>query len=173
MIAAGCAGEASQNLAAATYGHDACRRVALFDGESGARIIGAEDMALDPSTGRLFISAYNRRAVEKAAAKKAFRIPEGGVYQTTAAALAAAPESGLTLAPLIKTGEIAGGLRPHGIAFDEKRDELAFINRAYQRINRGWRMTPRIERVGARGEPYLGGGAAAPCAANDLVTDDN
>ena len=168
---AGCAGEAATS--APGYDLESCRRVSLFDAETGARIVGAEDMAIDRATGRLFISAYDRRAVEKAARKRAFQIPSGGVYQTTAAAIAAAPEGGLTIAPLARAGEISGGLRPHGLEFDDVAGELLFVNRAYQREGRSWRMTPRIERVGADGAVYVGKKEPAPCAANDLVADDH
>ena len=44
-----------------------CRRAPLIDVATGAPIIGAEDIALDPDSSRLIISAYDRRAVEQAA----------------------------------------------------------------------------------------------------------
>ena len=55
---------AREDIGAARYGADDCRRVALVDAATGAAVRGAEDLALDLEGGRLFVSAYDRRAVD-------------------------------------------------------------------------------------------------------------
>ncbi len=155
------------------FAPETCRRVALVDGAAGASVRGAEDLAVDAGTRRLFISAYDRRAVERAARRGARAVPEGGIYQVSLATLLGAGALGagagaLTVSPAAAADEIPGGLRPHGLSFDALADEIVFINRAYQKIDGKWRMTPRIERVGARGEAFIGRSEAARCGANDV-----
>ena len=146
-----------------------CRRVGLVDLDSGEVVIGAEDIAVDFAQRRLFVSAYNRRAAEKAARKSAFSIPQGGLYSISVDALRSSGDRLLPVRPLVDRGEIAGGLRPHGIDFDATTNEISFINRSYQMIDRKWRMTPRLERIGADGERFVGANKASPCAANDVL----
>jgi hypothetical protein len=164
-----CAGEAATSPA--KYSADQCRRVSIIDQASGLPIRGAEDFVLDAANDRLFVSAYDRRAVEKAARKRAFSIPQGGLYAVSFSSLADDANSAVNAGPIVRPDDIAGGLRPHGLAFDPARGEITFINRSYQRINNRWRMTPRIERVGANGAIFVGGRDDAPCAANDVLED--
>ncbi|MEX0644715.1 MAG: hypothetical protein WD076_05350 [Parvularculaceae bacterium] len=169
MLATACAGEAATSPA--KYGAEQCHRVAVIDQASGLPIRGAEDLVLDAANDRLFISAYDRRAVEKAARKKAFSIPEGGLYTVSFSRLTDDKATTVNAGPIVRADDIAGGLRPHGLAFDAAVGEITFINRAYQRIDDKWRMTPRVERVGANGEVFMGGVDEAPCAANDVLED--
>ncbi len=169
VLTAACAGEAA--VSPAKYAADQCRRVGVIDQATGLPVRGAEDLVLDAASDRLFLSAYDRRAVEKAARKKAFSIPEGGLYAVSLSGLLDDATMTINAGPVVRPDDIAGGLRPHGIAFDPSVGEITFINRAYQRINDKWRMTPRIERVGADGELYVGGRDEAPCAANDILED--
>ncbi|MBB5519521.1 hypothetical protein [Amphiplicatus metriothermophilus] len=166
LAAAACAGE---TVGPAAYSFEQCRRVALIDPHSGAAVRGAEDLAFDPVRGRLFVSAYDRRAAERAARKRAFAIPEGGIYVVPLAALDDPSTDRVVAERLIGPGEAAGGVRPHGIAYDADSRELVFINRAYQRINHIWRLQPRIERVGDDGTVFMGVGREAPCSANDVL----
>lgn len=152
------------------YSLEQCRRVAIYNAVDGALITGAEDMAIDRKGARLFISAYDRRASEKAARNKAAAIPQGGVYAVAISDILNARDNALSIRPMVQHSEVGGGLRPHGLTFDEAAGEVVFINRSYQRINHRWRMTPRIERIGAYGEAFMGRSEKAPCAANDIVS---
>lgn len=153
------------------YDTAACKRIALLDTQNGAVITGAEDIAYDRLRSMLYVSAYDRRAVERAAKRKAFIIPEGGVYRVALNDLLHDDGRLVGAEPIVDRQSVAGGLRPHGVAYDESSGEIAFINRAYQKLNGAWRMTPRIERVGALGEVFVGRDMDAPCAANDLVAN--
>ena len=168
LILASCA---KAEIGEARYAADQCRRVALIDAASDTPIVGAEDMAVDWKGGRLFLSAYDRRAVEKAVRKKTDILPEGGVYAVALAALFDSDSDTVKARPLIAADEISGGLRPHGLSYDAVHEELVFINRAYQRSGRKWRMTPTIQRIGADGEVYVGPSSPAPCAANGVLAE--
>jgi len=157
-----------QTPVSAKYDFDSCRRISIYDQATGARINGAEDIAIDRIRERLFVSAYDRRAVEKAARKNAFAIPEGGVYAIPIKTLLDTESDILTLPPIAAADEIPGGFRPHGVSFDAHANEVVFINRSYQRIKNRWTMTPRIERIGAAGEAFMGRSEVAPCSANDV-----
>jgi hypothetical protein len=153
----------------AQYSDAQCRRVALVDAVTGARLIGAEDFATERTTGRLFISVYNRRSVERAARKREHKIPEGGVYEVSLPEIFAGKATSITAKPLIASGEIAGGLRPHGISYDSANGELVFINRAYHRSGRGWKMEPHLQRIGADGALVVAEKDSVPCNANDVL----
>lgn len=165
IAAAGCSQKAPLE---AKYAAGDCRRVAIVDQATGAPIRGAEDMAIDAASGRLFISAYDRRAVEKAVGARAFSVPEGGVYVLAFSRLLD-DETSASAASIVRPDDVAGGLRPHGLTYDSETDEIVFLNRGYQRINGKWRMAARVERAGANGEVFASAGMGAPCASNDLV----
>lgn len=148
-----------------------CRLVTLIDASSGEAVVGAEDLSFDPLMRRIIISAYDRRKVERDAAKGAPMLHEGGVYAVSLDDLATDATS-LTVSSIVSRDTVAGGLRPHGVAFDATRREITFVNRSYQKINSHWRMTPRIERAGADGAVFVGDGGAPRCSANDIVVSD-
>ena len=154
------------------YALDQCQRAPLVNGATGVSIRGAEDFALDATGQRLFFSAYDRRAVEKAARKRKMQIPDGGVFSVTIEELFEPGSTLVAVAPLAAPSDVAGGLRPHGISFDARNNELVFINRTYQRMNGKWEMTPRLQRIGANGEMFIGADVAAPCAANDVLVTE-
>jgi hypothetical protein len=164
LLAAGCS---AQTAGEAEYPSTNCSRVALIDSATGASVRGAEDLDIDAARGRLIVSAYDRRAAEKAAHGPSTP-PEGGLYVVRLERLGGA-EAAAT--PLVPPGAIAGGLRPHGVAYISTADEIAFVNRAYAREGRGWRLAPRIERVGAADGSRLDP-LTAHCAANDLVATE-
>ncbi len=172
------------------YDQSACRPASLVDVSNGERVVGAEDLAIDRRAGVLFVSAYDRRRVEKAARRGAFLLPEGGVYAVALAALADADGRLIPAAPIIPRDAAPGGLRPHGLDFDPVTNEIAFVNRGYQKIDGRWRRTSRLERVrlsvpdpasapdaadwthhlmGSIGSPAQ---SDAPCAANDVLSID-
>ncbi len=155
----------------ARYSHEQCRRVALI-GVDGAPIIGAEDLALDADNDRLFVSAYDRRATERAAKRKTGAPPNGGVYALPLEKLFDRRAEEANVSSLAAPADFAGGLRPHGLYYDAANKELVFINRTYARDGRKWRMTPQLQRIGANGEMFIGEAKTAPCAANDIVNHD-
>ncbi len=174
LMAAAClavaAAACARALPAAKYPLDQCRRVALVDAGTGAVIRGAEDLALDLARERLIVSAYDRRGAERALRKRAPSVPQGGLYAISIAALAG-DDRPVAASALAHGDDIAGGLRPHGITYDPITDEIAFINRGYQKLDGRWRSATRIERIGAGGEVVIGAEVEARCAANDLARD--
>ncbi len=163
---AGCSGK---NSTMAEYPLQACQRVALADSISGAGIIGAEDLAPDFRNGRIYVSAYDRRAVEAAVKADAYELPQGGVYAVEISDLAAGARS-VTATPLARGDNVAGGLRPHGLTYDDELREITFINRAYVKAGGDWVMHPRVERINIDGAAVVGDAGSPPCAANDIVT---
>ncbi|NNE40898.1 MAG: hypothetical protein HKN14_08260 [Marinicaulis sp.] len=157
----------------AIYANDQCRRVAIENSETGEPIIGAEDIAVDWETKRLFISAYDRRSVERAARRKKAAIPQGGIYAVDIDDLFAASDGSLMLDSLTPQGDFNGGLRPHGVSYDAENHELVFINRTYERRGNKWTMTPKLQRIGANGEVYVGEVTDAPCSANNVLARDD
>ncbi len=151
------------------YGVEQCRRVALVNSATGEIVRGAEDLALDRERGRLFVSAYDRRAVEKAAKRRQEVLPQGGVYAIALDTLFNKKVNELRVVSLAAPTDFAGGLHPHGIDYDEVNEEVVFVNRTYERTGKKWRMIPRLQRVGANGEVFVGAAAPAHCAANDLT----
>ncbi|WP_425408942.1 hypothetical protein [Hyphococcus sp.] len=160
---------APDDIGAAKYSLDMCRRVALEDSH-GEIVRGAEDLALDQENNRLFVAAYDRRAVEKAARSNKQTPPDGGVYAINLATLFDPHTQKISVVSLASPGDFTGGLRPHGLHYDAENHELIFVNRTYARQGRKWRMTPRLQRVGANGEVFIGEASSAPCAANDVAT---
>jgi hypothetical protein len=165
-LAAACSAAPSPD---AQYPADACRRVRLTDAATGLPIVGAEDFAFDRERDRLFIAAYDRKRVERAARSRALAIPEGGIYRVEFSRLVATAGAELQADRLESTGRVAGGLRPHGLSYDAAAGEIAFVNRGYQKIDGRWLMTSRVERLNAE-LPARTLSGPAPCAANDLVT---
>lgn len=150
------------------FGLEYCRHIDLTDAGTGGAILGAEDLAIDRAGARLFISAYDRRAVERAAGKSDSPVPEGGLYAVSLDAISG-EETNLAVRSLVEPPAMPGGLRPHGISYDEAAGVLAFINRAYERENGSWRMTPQLAEVDRSGSVRVA--ASAPhCSANDLAS---
>jgi sugar lactone lactonase YvrE len=103
---------------------------------AGRGVGGVEDMVLDRARQRLILSAYDRRAVDRAVAAGA-PAPTGGLYALPLARLAAGTVRVRRLAP---RGLPAGGLRPHGIAL--AGDRLAVVNRTVA----AGRIAPVVDR---------------------------
>lgn len=159
-----------EEIGTAAYSGEQCRRVALVDVETGDVLRGAEDLAADPMRGLLFVSAYDRRAVEKAAGRGAAEVPNGGVYSLPLPDLFDVSNTSVKAISLASPDDIAGGLRPHGMHYDARHQELIFVNRTYQRIDKKWRMMPRLQRIGVNGEVVIGAEPSAiPCAANNVL----
>ncbi len=155
--------------AMATEPYASCRRIELVDPQTGWVITGAEDLDYDPARGRLFISAYDRRAAERAASSRRQRIPEGGLYAISLSALRNAEDGPLDVQPLLRRTDRPAGLRPHGISYDPTSDILHFINRDYRQSGSKWKMQPVHDRIGGDGTRILASRMPLPCHSNDLV----
>ncbi|MEM9494818.1 MAG: hypothetical protein AAGA09_02350 [Pseudomonadota bacterium] len=167
LVLVGCGRSESR---APSYNLDACKRVDLINAESGLLVRGAEDIAIDWEGGRVFVSAYDRRAVEAAARRGVHTLPEGGIYAVPLADLFEADRGApLPVTSLVAASDVAGGLHPHGLTLDANSGELFFINRAYARDGKKWRMAPELRRIGVNGEAIVGPSMRAPCAANNLI----
>ncbi|MEM8772733.1 MAG: hypothetical protein AAGD92_13890 [Pseudomonadota bacterium] len=147
------------------YANDQCRRLNLIDEQTGQTIIGAEDIAFDPLNQRIIISAYDRRAAEKAARKSADAPVEGGVYEVSLDPLFSGVEA-LEVTSIVDRGAFENGLRPHGVSVDRKSGAFGFINRAYKQEGRKWRRESELASVSISGNLTI---APAHCAANDVV----
>ncbi len=147
-----------------------CARASLINSDTGQEITGAEDLDIDRAGGRLFISAYDRRAVESAARRGSDEIPQGGLFVVAFGELAAGKPL-IRAKPVVAPALIAGGLRPHGIAFDEASGELHAINRSYAREGKRWRMQAQLLSFGPKGE--LVAAQEAPCPANDVAVHED
>lgn len=170
-LCASCAAQSSVPASPPTYAAESCSRVALVDAASGERIRGAEDLAVDSGGDRLIVSAHDRRAVARAVWAQAAQAPQGGVYAVAFDVLrAGAGEAAAS--PLIAAGAVAGGLRPHGVVYIPQTDEIAFVNRGYQKINGRLRLQSNIVRASAREDGSVHADAPSHCAANDLIADD-
>lgn len=147
-----------------------CRLISLTDHETQLPVIGAEDFAIDHEADKLYISAYDRRSVERAAKKRANKkIPTGGLYAINISQLREPKKKTHTISSLIRADDVDGGLRPHGISYDKKNQELAFINRAYFRKGNKWKMHPQLERIKINGALILSKPNPLTCSANNLL----
>lgn len=168
IVAAACAREQARPAFATSD----CTRVSLVDAQSQTPVFGAEDLAIDAQGGRLFVSAYDRRAAERAARSPERAIPEGGLYSVALAAIASG-DPRIEATSLVAQGETPGGLRPHGISFDAASGALDVINRTYEKTPRGWRMTPRLLTLfAAEAGDAQPAAPALRCAANDIARLD-
>ena len=100
----------------ATYAQSDCRVVELIDVDTGHKIAGAEDMALEPNGENVIISAYDRFNPDD---------PKGGLYRISLWGLDGATWYEAT--NLVDRG--TGVFRPHGFALSPSGDRLALINR--------------------------------------------
>jgi arylesterase/paraoxonase len=148
-----------------------CRRVALRDAGSGAPVKGAEDIAVDAAGGWLYLSAFDRWALEDALAAGADSLPQGGIYAAPLEEVVAADDS---LAVRRLTTDLSGDFHPHGIALfrDVRPRRLFAINHAHTREGREWRRTTRIDLFDVEGPALRPAGSLrdpALCRANDLA----
>lgn len=147
----------------------ACHRLALTVG--GKPVVGVEDLAYEPLSRTLYLSAYDRLAVEHAKGEP----PGGGLYALDYEALAG-NEAAVKdlLAPVL-----GAPARPHGLdvrTLGPGRVRIAVVNRAFLANERGgWTRRPEIN-VLDRGPDGVQLAArvlgAALCRANDLTFHD-
>ena len=166
----GCAPPVAQAL----YQPDSCRRVALIDAANGQPIVGGEDGVFAARSGVVFISAYDRLAVERAGkTASAPAPPSGGVYAIAASQLR---QSSLRVRDVLGPA-LPEAARPHGIdalALGDGKVRLGTINRAFLRDgdSGAWRMRPELEIVDISGAGMsLVSRILSPslCRANDVA----
>ncbi len=158
-----------------------CERVALLDKDKNQLVIGAEDLDVDYEREELFISAYDRRKVEKLSKKSKNEIPTGGIYVLPLKTLMAYEGEPITLQSIIPGDKVVGGLRPHGIHYTDENNQILFINRGFyyeQEINKTSKskkyiMVPTLERVDINGALLSGSGDQISCNANDVLTSND
>lgn len=128
-----------------------CRRVALVDQETGLKIRGAEDIAVDPEAGIAIISAYDRWAVEQDMDDGRNVIPQGGLYLIAIAELDADRDT-LMVTDLANAFKADNDFHPHGIDLhiaEDGRRILAVINRRYHKDNttdhNNWQQETTLE----------------------------
>lgn len=146
-----------------------CHRLELRTG--GNPVVGVEDVAFEPASRTLFLSAYDRRAVERAKGEP----PAGGLYAVKVEALKgreAAVED--LLAP-----KLGAPARPHGLdvrALEAGVVRVAVVNRAFVEDGRGgWRRRPEINLLDIGPDAAaLAGRVLGPrlCRANDVAFQD-
>lgn len=156
----------------AKYPASSCARLEIADAATGAAVTGAEDFALDWTGRRLFVSAYDRNAVEAAVDGEA-PPPAGGIYAISFDALA--PGARVRAENIAADAPFARDFRPHGIslAYVDGAVEIAAIERSYKRAaaHKRWRVAPQLAlfRETAHGfTPQPGTGSPLHCHANDL-----
>ena len=153
----------------------ACMRVDLADPD-GRPIVGIEDLAVDHARGRLYLSAYDRRAVARERDRKAGPETTGGLYMLDLAT----PLAGTATArPLRSAAGEALPQRPHGIALYISKStgerQLFAIERRYERIDGEWRRRPELAVLTLAGDGTTVEGVAhlrlppELCSPNDLT----
>lgn len=148
------AGAAPKPLSA----QDVCRRVDATAADGAPPLVGIEDIEIDPAAGAVYLSAYDRDAVDSAIDDDATVVPDGGVYRLSLAELAALTRRAPgTAIPTVRAESLTGsltlphGFRPHGMGLlrSEQSDGpaigLATVNHGYRRADGEWTAIARIE----------------------------
>lgn len=105
-----------------------CRAARLVDGGRGLIVTGAEDLVVDPASGVVLVSAYNRQAGPDAPG----RAEAAGLYALDAGAMTT--EGTLAVRPLALAFKAERPLFPHGISLWSGADGglLYAVNRIYE-----------------------------------------
>ena len=147
-----------------------CQRVNLADAATGEPVIGVEDIVVNPADGQVYLSAYNRWALEDAIEADADKLPQGAIYVTPLKTLKRQPKH-LPLRRL--AADRNRRFHPHGLALHLGETERLFaINHAYRREDGGWSRRTRLEAydITADGLRHVSGGShPALCQANNLT----
>lgn len=112
-----------------------CWGVDIFDDVTGEKVVGAEDLDFDPETGTVFLSAYDRRAVDREI--KAGKVTtQGGIYTFQVSDITESNTLNVTdISREFKEEENIKkyGFRPHGFALGEIDGAplLAVVNRRF------------------------------------------
>lgn len=162
-----------------------------------APLIGIEDMAYDPQTERLYLSAYDRRKVARELKAGQTSLSGGGIFALNPASLEPVPLRGdiqaISVLESVResgrefgnfSGKISGKarplentIRPHGMSLSRHGPalKLSFIERFFN----GEGLVPRLLTLidnGAEGRDdgsqdswVLSAQGSLPCAANDMI----
>ncbi len=134
----------------------ACQRIRLVDAGTDEPVAGAEDFVVDRASGRIFLAAYDRWALDDAVAAGAEKLPQGAIYAAPLRSLTRKPE----VLPLRRLAEGEGrDFHPHGLAIDRSDGtaRLFAINHEYRRSGGSWMRTSAIEsyRIAPGGLTHL------------------
>jgi len=130
-----------------------CRRIALVDAATGRSLRGVEDMAFDQARGLVWLSTYDRWAVEAAIETGAADLPPGGLYPLQPDRLRGDADR-LVVENAARSWSGAAHLFPHGIGLvsgdpgdGRETAVLAVVNRYYRwsATTDAWTSTPTVE----------------------------
>ncbi|MEM8935818.1 MAG: hypothetical protein AAGC77_05375 [Pseudomonadota bacterium] len=166
LAALGCADQSGSDP---RYVLESCQRVALIDPSTGQSIVGVEDGAYHNERNRLYLSAYDRRAVERSVRRGATALPSGGLYAIPLTELFASGAKSLTPRRLLPNNSHPSEIRPHGIDFNESTNEITFLNRVYDQKKGTWTRSVKIERINIARLDAPRVSEEARCSANDVL----
>ncbi len=156
-----------------------CKRLVLVDQETGNRIRGAEDIAIDQEAGIAIISAYDRWAVERNVRETKSSTPQGGLYLVRLEDLRFDQDI-LTVEDISLSFKASRDFHPHGIDLHTAEDgqrTLGVINRRYTNDSRAdepiwkWETTLEIFRLNdGQLQHQRTVRTERLCRANDIVT---
>lgn len=138
LLLAACGGEGKGLIAP-----ELCERLDIVD-ETGAPVLGIEDIAVDHEMGRLYLSAHDRRAVAAELDSESGPVTTGGLYRLD---MDGDPRGVVTARALVASEGERLPLRPHGMGLyiSESGTRHVFaIERAFARDGEGWRAVPEI-----------------------------
>lgn len=148
-----------------------CWSILLTDPETGEQIKGVEDIAFDPKTGDVFLSAYDRRKVSQEI-EAGLLSHKGGIYYFPVTALEGQPA---TITPFKASTEFAANhpFLPHGLAYSRRinREKIIAVNRVYD-PGTPLKISSRIEVLGWDGTNLSEKETLSSeliCSANDLA----
>lgn len=152
-----------------------CRPVALHVAGTGERVVGAEDIAIDPMTATAYVAAYDRRKVD-AERRDGAVATTGGIYALPIADLAEG--NAATVADLTATLHQRRDFRPHGIDLyrdGDGRATLFAINRAFTNSEDGPESDVAVEIFDVTADGLVHRGYAGTlrdpelCSPNDIA----
>lgn len=153
----------------------ACMRVDITD-PAGRPVVGIEDLAIDHEAGRLYLSAYDRRAVARERDSRQGPRTTGGLYLLD---IGQPPGPKAVARPLVSAAGTALPKRPHGIALyistTTGRRQLFAIDRRYVETDGDWQRRPTLAVLALAADGNTVTGVAnlrlppELCSPNDLV----
>jgi len=121
-----------------------CHTSKLYDKRTKSPVVGAEDMVLDRVKGVIYLSAYNRWAVEDALEEGESSLPQGAIYSVPVERLQTGSRE-ISLEP-VYSGKHSD-FRPHGLTRYKTKTSTRFytLNRVYSRVDGSWLRRTQIE----------------------------
>ena len=142
----------------ARYALQNCRTVSLRDVDTGKLLAGISDMVLLPDGDTLVLSAFDRSDQTR---------PFGGLFGVSLFELARGARE-LEVEALVKDYQLAGGVHPQGIAYDDSNGRIAIINDIGVERRA---VIDVIEPQGTQWVPVARHTHEAFCRTNDLAFD--